>query len=54
VYTKFWYGKPKGKSHYEDLDVDGRILEEWILYKWDGRVWSGFVWLRIETSGGFL
>jgi hypothetical protein len=20
--------------------------------KWDGRVWTGFIWLRIGTSGG--
>jgi hypothetical protein len=27
-------GKPEGKSHSEDLDVDGRILLEWILQKY--------------------
>jgi hypothetical protein len=25
--------KPKGKSHYEDLDVDGRIKLKFILEK---------------------
>jgi hypothetical protein len=26
-------GKPEGKNHLEDLDVDGRIILEWILGK---------------------
>jgi hypothetical protein len=25
---------------------------KWILEKYDGRVWTGSIWLRIETSGG--
>jgi hypothetical protein len=41
-------GKP------EDLGVDGKIISEWILGKWDRRVWTGFIWLRIGTSGGSL
>jgi hypothetical protein len=44
---------PEGKNHFEDLDVDGRLLE-WILYKQVGRVWTGFIWLRIGTSVGLL
>jgi hypothetical protein len=26
-------GKPEGKDHQEDLDVDGRITLKWILRK---------------------
>jgi hypothetical protein len=29
-------GKPDGKSHLEDPDVDGRIILRWIFRKWDG------------------
>jgi hypothetical protein len=34
--------KPEGKSHLEDLGIDGKILE-WILQKEGGRVWTGFI-----------
>jgi hypothetical protein len=30
----------------------GRIILRWILDKLDGVVWTGFIWLRIMTSGG--
>jgi hypothetical protein len=31
-----------------------RITLEWILVRYDGMVWTGLIWLRIGTSGGFL
>jgi len=46
-------GKPGGKSHWGDLDVDGRIILRWIFEKWEG-VETGLSWLRIETDGGHL
>jgi hypothetical protein len=27
----FWLGVPKGRGHWEDLDVDGRITLRWTL-----------------------
>jgi hypothetical protein len=41
----------KVRDHSEDIDVDGRIILEWILVKYGGKVWTGCVWLRIGTSG---
>jgi hypothetical protein len=38
----------------EDLSIDGRIILESILKKYDGRVWAGLIWLRIVTIGGLL
>ena len=43
---KVLVGKPEGKSHWGDQDVDGRIVLRWILRKWKGlwgldRVGSG-------------
>jgi hypothetical protein len=34
------------------VDVGGRIILKWILDKKDRVVWTGFIWLRIGTSGG--
>jgi len=27
----FWYGNMKGRDHCEDLDMEGRIILDWIL-----------------------
>jgi hypothetical protein len=35
-----------------DLNVDMTILK-YILNKWDGDLWIGFIWLRIGASGKF-
>jgi hypothetical protein len=43
----------KGRDRSEDLGVDEKIILEWILGK-GGKVWTGFVCLRIGTSGGLL
>jgi hypothetical protein len=47
-------GKPEGKDHFVDPDVDGRIILRRIFRKWDVGVWTGLSWLRIETGGGHL
>jgi hypothetical protein len=48
-------GKPKGKSNSEVLDVDGQqtdirinVTEIW------QKMWTGYIWVRIRTSGGLL
>jgi hypothetical protein len=51
---KILVGKPAGKSYSEDLDVDGRIVLEWVLWKQGGKVCTGFIWLRIGACGGLL
>jgi hypothetical protein len=38
----------------EDLSVNWRIILKWILEKYGGRLWTGFIWLRIRISGGLL
>jgi hypothetical protein len=32
---RVWVGKPEGKSHLEDPDVDGRIILRLISRKWE-------------------
>jgi hypothetical protein len=52
--TKFWSEHLKGRDYSEELIVDGRIILEWILRKYNGKILTGFIWVRIETSGGLL
>jgi len=47
-------GKSEGKKHSEDLRLDGNIILESILGKQGGKLWTGFIWFRIWTSGRFL
>ena len=51
---KVLVGKPDGKNHWGDPDVDGRIILRCIFRKWEGVVETGFSWLRIGTVGGRL
>jgi hypothetical protein len=44
----------KGRDHSEDLDIDGRIKLELILGKQGVTVWTGFIWLKIGTSGAVM
>jgi hypothetical protein len=38
----------------EDISTDGRILLKWIVKKKYVILWSGFMWLRIESSDELL
>jgi hypothetical protein len=40
--------------HLEELSVDGRIILKLISEKRGRKLWTGFIWLRIRTSGGLL
>jgi hypothetical protein len=42
----------QGRDRLEDVGVDCKIILEWILGKYDGRLWIGFIWLRIGTVVG--
>jgi hypothetical protein len=43
-------GKPEERDNYEVIDLNGRIILNWILKKYDG-VFTGLIWLKIEISG---
>jgi hypothetical protein len=47
-------GKPEGKNHQEDRDLDGWLILKWILERYAGVVWTGLICLRIGTSGGIM
>jgi hypothetical protein len=38
-----------GRDLSEDLAVVGRIILEYIIGKWGGKVWTGLSWLRIRA-----
>jgi hypothetical protein len=44
----------KVRDQSEELGVEGRIILKWILGKQDEQMWTGFIWLRIETCGRLL
>ena len=47
-------GKPEGKDHWGDPELDGIIILRWIFRKWEGIVWTGWIWLRMGTGRGHL
>jgi hypothetical protein len=34
MYTGFWWGNLRERDHFEDPDVDWRIILRWIFRKW--------------------
>jgi hypothetical protein len=48
VYTGFWWGNLRERGHFEDLDVDRRIILKCIGWA----TWTGLMWLRIGTGDG--
>jgi hypothetical protein len=47
-------GRPKGRDHWEDLGVGGRIALRWTLGRQGSMGQTGFGWLRIGSNGGLL
>jgi hypothetical protein len=48
------FEKLKGRGYSENIGAGGRIILKLILGKYVGKAWTGFIWLRIGTSGWFL
>jgi hypothetical protein len=44
----------KGRDHFRDQDIDGRIILKLILNEYDGSMLTHFVWLKIGISGVVL
>jgi hypothetical protein len=52
--AEFSSEKLKGGDHSQELGIDRKIILEWILRKQGGKLWNGYIWRRIRTSGGLL
>jgi hypothetical protein len=50
----FLIGKPERKGHRGDPSVEDRVILKWILKKLGVRLWIGFIWLKIPSSGELL
>jgi hypothetical protein len=42
----------KGRDNMQDICVNGRIIFEWSLEKQDGKVQTGFTWLKMGSVAG--
>jgi hypothetical protein len=42
----------EGRDQIGDLGVDGKVKLKWILGKYGGEMWTGFMWLRIGKRAG--
>jgi hypothetical protein len=48
---KILVGKDEKRDRKEELVVNRRTVLKQRLKKYNGRKWSGFLWLKVETSG---
>jgi hypothetical protein len=51
---KILFGKPEGNRPLGRQGIGGRIILKWISGKFGFRVWIGFIWLMIGSSGSYL
>jgi hypothetical protein len=54
MYIGYWWESKKKRDYWEDQDVGGWTILKWILERYDGMEWIGWIWRRIGTSGGLL
>jgi hypothetical protein len=47
AYRGFCWKNLRERYHFEDPDVDGRIILRWFFRKWNVGLWTGSSWLRI-------
>jgi len=51
MHIQFWCENLHGRDHSEHVGLDRRVKLELIFEKQGWKMWIGFIWLRIWTSG---
>jgi len=54
MYAGFCWRKLRERNQLGGPGVDGTIILKCIFRKWDEGVWTGLIWLRRGTGGGYL
>ena len=54
MYTGFCWGNLSEPDHLDDPGIDGRVILKRVFRKWNVGAWTGSIWLRIGTGGGYL
>jgi hypothetical protein len=49
MYAGVWWGNLKERDYLGDPVVEGKLILRWIFRKWNVRVVTGSIWLRIGT-----
>jgi len=49
----FWWGHLKARDQLVDTGIEETIILKYVLkIRW--RLWTGLIWLRIETGGRLM
>jgi hypothetical protein len=54
MHTDFWSKNLNGRDHAKDLGVDGKMILQWILEEYDGKIWTGFIRIGIAITDRLL
>jgi hypothetical protein len=54
IRTDFSSEDVNGSRHVQDLGIDERTIVKLIIMKYNGGVWTGFIWIWMGTNGGLL
>ena len=52
MHRGFWWGDLNERNYMEDLDVDRKVLLNYIFKMLDEGAWTGLMCFRIRTDGG--
>jgi hypothetical protein len=51
LHTTFWFENLKKRTCLEEIQVNRKIILQWVMKRGGLTTWTGFNWLRIGISG---